>query len=1000
MAAKDKDKKSKKNKCVPKKSTKKKSPVIKQAAKPKSAGKGKATAASPNGNAVLVEKLNKLCEALVFAEPSDFPALTDILVRLEETAKLTAQAKMERASEAATSACKLIELLILEELEDPQKAMDAVGGTVSALLEIVRDGREADEVEFPSESATDVNHKVAEVSGLSGYKLPSHIDESIFSEFLERQTGNLDDLEALILHLEKMEDESKLGELRRMLHTLKGESALLGISEMERLCHAAEDMLNTVRPQQAIDALLAVKDWLGKAFTYLSTGESAPGDVNEVLSAMSLEAVEAAEPYPESEEEAPAVSQPRYLEGDLDLLGDFVTEARDHLDTADIHILTLETESEDAEALNAVFRAFHTIKGVAGFLALDEMGSLAHEAENLLDKARKGDLRLDGVAIDVTFDAVDMLKKLVGFVSYSLTTGEPLKSDSALPSLLRRIREVAAGRIPSASSPSDAPAADKLGHILVESGAASMESVEAALERQGKKPQQKRLGEILVESVATSKHKVERALAKQQDDPTETKIGEILVESGSIRSEDVEAALEKQKDEPKSERLGEILVRDGNASAREVAKALRTQRSGGITTVQVKETLKVDAERLDRLVDMIGELVIAESMVSQAVEVGKITSTEFSRHLQQLDKITRELQEMGTSLRMIPVRATFQKMARLVRDLSKKSGKQIDFRMTGENTELDKTVVDQIGDPLVHMVRNAVDHGIESDPEQRIKAGKPRFGRVELRAFHKGGSIFIEIEDDGRGLGREGITQKAIERGLIKSSEGMTDKEVFNLIFEPGFSTARKVTDVSGRGVGMDVVKRNIEALRGLVEIRSELGKGSIFTLRLPLTLAIIDGMVIRVGGERYIIPTLSVVRSIQPRKEDISTVFKRGEMLSVQGELIPLFRLSTLFRINDAEVDITKALVVVVEDDGKLAGLITDELVGQQQIVIKTLGGMLRNSPGLAGGAIMPDGKVGLILDVGGLVKLAYSEKGRSEIGGDADEQPAVEGHDTEKND
>ena len=541
MAAKDKENKSKKSKIASKKGVEKKPSVKKQAVKSKTAVKKKAAAASPNENAILVEKLDNICEALVFAEPSDLPALTDILVKLEEISKLAEETKKERESEAAESAIKLIESLILNEVGNPAAALEAVGGTVSALLEIVRDGRNPDEVVFPSESQAAVDAEKEKASDLSDYKLPSHIDEAIFTEFLERQSGNLDDLEELILHLEQAEDEGKLGELRRMLHTLKGESALLGISEMEKLCHSTEDMLNSVRPQQAIDALLAVKDWLGKAFAYLSGGENPPVDIDEILSLMGMGGVEAAEAIPEPEEEAPVSREPRYLDGDLDLIGDFITEARDHLDAADIHILTLETESEDVEALNAVFRAFHTIKGVAGFMALDEIGSLAHEAENLLDKARRGDLKLVSDAIDVTFDAVDMLKKLVGFVSHSLSTGELLEGDPALPFLLKRIREVAAGRIPSVAAPATA-AGDKhqpkLGHILVETGTATMESVEEALERQDQEPKKKKLGEILVDSAVASKRKIESALEQQKGGPSERKIGDILVESqpGRCRS--------------------------------------------------------------------------------------------------------------------------------------------------------------------------------------------------------------------------------------------------------------------------------------------------------------------------------------------------------------------------------------------------------------------------------------------------------------------------------
>jgi two-component system chemotaxis sensor kinase CheA len=326
---------------------------------------------------------------------------------------------------------------------------------------------------------------------------------------------------------------------------------------------------------------------------------------------------------------------------------------------------------------------------------------------------------------------------------------------------------------------------------------------------------------------------------------------------------------------------------------------------------------------------------------------------------------------------MVPVKPTFQKMARLVRDLAKKSGKKVEFVMSGEDTELDKTVVDNIGDPLIHMIRNSVDHGIEENPRKRLEAGKDEVGHVHLRAYHKGGNIYIEVQDDGRGLDRAAILAKAIERGLIREGENVSDREIYNQIFHPGFSTAKRITDVSGRGVGMDVVKRSIEGLRGQVDIMSEPGMGTIFTIRLPLTLAIIDGMVIRVGKDRYIVPTLSVVQSIRPDAGNLSSVLNRGAMLSVQDRLIPLFQVARLFDIEGAVEDPLTGTVVVVEDNGKQTGLLVDELLGQQQIVIKPLGDLLQGTPGLSGGAIMPDGKVGLILDVAGLVRLATSGEG-----------------------
>jgi len=447
------------------------------------------------------------------------------------------------------------------------------------------------------------------------------------------------------------------------------------------------------------------------------------------------------------------------------------------------------------------------------------------------------------------------------------------------------------------------------------------------------------------------------------------RVGDLLVASGRADRVDVEAAAAGVGDKP----IGVKITKSKAAKVEDVAQALRTQRS--IQGKQVVDaSVRVSTGRLDRLVDMVGELVIAHSMVAQDSAVIAKDNHELSKKVAQTTKIVRELQTLGMSMRMIPLKGTFKKMARLVRDVSRKVGKNVQLIAEGEETEIDRNMVDVINDPLMHMVRNSVDHGIES-PEERERAGKPREGIVRLSSYHSAGSVVVEIADDGRGLDRDAILAKAREKGLISEDVSLTDREIFNLVFEPGFSTAKQVTDVSGRGVGMDVVKKNIESLRGQVEIESERNRGSIFRMRLPLTLAIIDGMVIRVGNETYIIPTVSIVRSVKPEGKELSTVLNRGEMLSLQGHLIPLIQLGNLFRPDGFDENNNNRLVVVVEDDNrKQAGLVIDDLVGRQQIVIKTLGEGMKNIPGISGGAIMPNGQVGLILDVGGVVKFANS--------------------------
>ena len=458
-------------------------------------------------------------------------------------------------------------------------------------------------------------------------------------------------------------------------------------------------------------------------------------------------------------------------------------------------------------------------------------------------------------------------------------------------------------------------------------------------------------------------------ICDDEEAPEAPRLGDLLVAQGKVSREAVEATVQDGDPGP----IGSRLVKAKAATLCDVSQALRAQRSIKTRTAATLESsIRVGTARLDRLIDAVGELVIAHSMVAQDDIVNTGNHHDLQKKIAHTSKIVRELQDMSMSLRMVPLKGTFSKMARLVRDLSKKIGKSVNFVTEGEDTEIDRNLVDVISDPLVHMVRNAVDHGIEL-PAAREAAGKPTVGQVKLAAYHSAGSVVVEISDDGKGLDRDKVLAKARERGLLAEGANPSEREVFNLVFEPGFSTAEQVTDVSGRGVGMDVVKRNIESLRGQVEIESEQGRGSVFKMSLPLTLAIIDGMVVRVGSERYIIPTVSIIRSVKPDVADLSTVLRHGEMLTLKDALIPLYRIGRLFKLDGAQREVMEnAIVVVVEDKSSQAGLIIDELIGRQQVVIKSLGDSMRDIPGISGGAIMPNGRVGLILDVPSLVKFA----------------------------
>lgn len=764
------------------------------------------------------------------------------------------------------------------------------------------------------------------------------VDNGIMSEFLSRQADVLDDIEKELLAVESGESAGDIEGINRFFHTLKGESALLGMQDVAELCHATEDMMQTEELGACIDRLLNVKDWFVVAFKHMRNEGAAPaplavmlaqlkksGDSVPVGESTSVAPESAPDPAPVEPAVVPNVAAPEYrvvdylslnvLAVDLELVQDFVEESVEHLDASETHLLAIEVDPKDKEVLNAVFRGFHTIKGLAGFIEMEHIKDLAHKAENLLDMARRDELELTGNNMDLVFESVDMMKRLIEGLAKAMGSDGALVEENGLPSLMARL-------LLATDEQNDAVAAVTEKTAAVASPATVKKPTSGFIPLgKMKKKQAEKVAAPAVGSVAPCQ--------KTPSGPAS-----------------VAAPAEKSRPAAKA-----------NAPAK------------------MKEAMRVDAERLDYLIETIGELVIAESMVSQSPEVKGLTmSVKLSKDLDHLDKICRELQEIGMSLRMVPVRPVFQKMARLVRDLAKKQDRPVEFVMAGEDTELDKNVVDKIGDPLVHMVRNSVDHGIEPDVSDRIKLGKPERGRVELRAFHKGGNICIEIEDDGRGLNKPAIRSKAIKQGMLREDEVISDRDLYMMIFEPGFSTAEKVTDISGRGVGMDVVRRNIEELHGTVDIVSEVGKGSTFTIKLPLTLAIIEGMVIMVGQEHYIIPTLSVVRLIRPLEKNVSHVFDKGEMLFFEDSHIPLFRLSGLFDVAEAKTEPHEAMVVVVEDEGRRIGLMADQLLGQQSIVIKSLGKAVQNTDGVAGGAIMSDGNVALILDVAGLVRVAHS--------------------------
>jgi two-component system chemotaxis sensor kinase CheA len=392
-----------------------------------------------------------------------------------------------------------------------------------------------------------------------------------------------------------------------------------------------------------------------------------------------------------------------------------------------------------------------------------------------------------------------------------------------------------------------------------------------------------------------------------------------------------------------------------------------------VTSFAEPSTVKVSTAKLDALVDMVGELVIAQAILAEDPVVARSGEERVTRQLAQVRRITTEIQRDAMSMRMVPIRQTFQKMVRLVRDLSKTFDKPMAVTVSGDDTELDRKLVEQLTDPLMHMVRNTIDHGIETR-EVRAASGKAATAEIRLKAFHRGGGVVVQISDDGAGLDTERIAARAIAQGLISEGASLAPAEIHELIFRPGFSTADRVTEFSGRGVGMDVVRRNIQSLRGRIEIQTERGRGTTFSLHLPLTLAIVDGLVLRVGTERFVIPTPSVRESLRPLPGDVHSTHGRPCVVQVRDRLIPLLHLGEAFGIRSTSAQISDGTVVIVEDNGRPVALVVDELVGKREVVIRSLGEMFRGVAGIAGGAILGDGRIGLILDTGGLLALAAS--------------------------
>lgn len=703
----------------------------------------------------------------------------------------------------------------------------------------------------------------------------------------------------------------------------------------------------------------------------------------------------------------------------------FFEESLEGLDVMESALLNLDVADCDSETINEIFRAAHSIKGGSGTFGFSSVAEFTHVLETLLDQIRAEERELESDHVDLFLKSVDCLRRMIK----SLEAGEEAEKEEAeeLRVIFQNILDgvspgssnaetttsgsvVEGGDVTGAVAADeidagDAPAAKKTWHIYFKP---DIDVLKTGNEPSRMFRELEDMGDMTISvdvsdlpaigaiepencylkwniSLVTdvSKEQIEEVFEWVIDE-AELRV-EMVADPGSaveLKAEsegeevvDVTPALQSQAN--KSIEVEPVPVVAAPSAPAEVPgkPAAKAAKKADKSKNEVS-SIRVGIDKIDSLINMVGELVITQSMLgelSKDFDISKLP--KLLEGLEQLSQNSRELQESVMRIRMLPISFTFSRFPRLVHDLSKNMGKMIELKLLGEQTELDKTVMEKIGDPMVHLVRNSLDHGIEM-PADRVAAGKPETGTITLNAYHQGGNIVIQIIDDGKGLDRDKILSKAIEKGLVNESDQLSDEQIYDLVFKPGFSTADAVTDISGRGVGMDVVRRNIQELNGSVEVESTPGVGSRFTIRLPLTLAILDGQLVRAGDHTYILPLISIIESIQTNMDMIHRVAGGCDVLRLRNEYVPIIRLFDIFNIKPDSYNLDESLLVVVEGDNMKVALVVDDLLAQQQVVIKSLEENYRRVEGVSGATILGDGTVALILDISGLINLAGVRK------------------------
>ncbi|MFI2817732.1 chemotaxis protein CheA [Vreelandella piezotolerans] len=671
-----------------------------------------------------------------------------------------------------------------------------------------------------------------------------------------------------------------------------------------------------------------------------------------------------------------------------DFFDTFFEEAEELLADMEQHLLELDVDDPDSEQLNAIFRAAHSIKGGAGTFGFSVLQKTTHIFENLLDHARKGELTLRAEHVDTFLEAKDIMHEQL-----DAYRNEEEPNQEAYERICQTLQQIALEEIGKtldapAAAPAPAPKKEAPQEEKV-TAAGSEQLLKVALLNVGDKDrgllveELEQLGDIQSQSGDEKRYEVTLSGGVSADDIEAVMC--FIIEPDQIEITALGAAAPaaapdaKAKDVTPAAEAPAVEAKPAAPALKEPAKATASKSAKAAPKKAAAESssIRVSVDKVDQIINLVGELIITQSMLDQTVsDLGdqSVGNSSLQNGMSLLQRNARDLQEAVMSIRMIPMEFVFSRFPRVVRDTAGKLGKEIELVTEGKSTELDKSLVERITDPLTHLVRNSLDHGIEM-PDEREALGKPRTGKLVLSARHQGGNILIEVRDDGAGMDRDRLLAKARENGL-NVSDTMSDEDVYQLIFAPGFSTAKEVTDVSGRGVGMDVVKRNIQGMGGRVEIQSKKGEGTNTRIVLPLTLAILDGMSIKVGNETFILPLSTVLESLQPAKGDMYAMAGDDVVLKVRDEYLPVIAIHEVLDVENAITDPTKSIAVIVQGEGRRYAMLVDELIGQQQVVVKNLEDNYRKVPGVSAATILGDGSVALILDITGLHRLSRAKK------------------------